>query len=415
MKQSNLLAKTKKTISKDISTISHKYLIKGDFIEQSISGVYRFLPLGFRVLKKIENIIREEMNNLGAQEILLPTLQDKRLWEETDRWDNIDPPLFKLKDRHNKQIALGPTHEEEMVDIARKRVKSYQDLPFALFQIQNKFRNEMRATAGLLRTREFIMKDLYDFQLDKRDSSDFYEKVKRAYFKIFKRCGLKVICVEASTGTIGGKLSHEFMVLSEIGEDKILLCKKCNYAVNTELVKNAKKCSHCRGLLETKESIELGHIFYLGTKYSKVMNLYYQDKDGKNKPVSMGCYGIGLGRLMAGIVEVHNDENGIIWPTEVAPFNVHLIIVENVGDVVKASKKLYKDLEEAGIEVLYDNREDKSAGEKFVDCDLIGIPVRIVISEKTLKKNSVELKERKNKKLKLVKINQLTKFLKDVK
>ncbi len=412
MKQSKLLAKTKKTISKDIAAISHKYLIQGDFIEQSISGVYRFLPLGFRVLKNIERVIREEMNNLGAQEIFLPTFQDKRLWEETDRWDNFDPPLFKLKDRHNKELALAPTHEEEMVDIARKRVESYQDLPFSLFQIQNKFRNEIRSTGGLLRTREFMMKDLYDFQLDKKGSFDFYKKVKKAYLKIFKRCGLKVVCVEASSGSIGGSLCHEFMLLSKIGEDKISVCKKCNYAANIEVVKDAKKCAHCRGLLETKESIELGHIFYLGTKYSKAMNLYYQDKNGKEKLVSMGCYGIGLGRLMAGIVETHNDKDGIIWPKEITPFDIHLIAVENINNVVKASNKLYKDLEEVGIEVLYDDRENRSAGEKFVDCDLIGIPTRIVVSEKTLKKNCVEIKKRKEKKIRLVKINKLIKCLK---
>ncbi len=415
MKQSNLLAKTKKTISKDISAISHKYLIKGDFIEQSISGVYRFLPLGFKVLKKIENIIREEMNNLGAQEILSPTLQDKRLWEETDRWDNMDPPLFKFKDRHNKEIALGSTHEEEMVDIARKRVKSYQDLPFSLFQIQNKFRNEMRATGGLLRTREFMMKDLYDFQLNKKASLDFYEKVRKAYFKIFKRCDLKPICVNASSGSMGGNLSNEFMALSKVGEDKILVCKKCNYAVNTELIKSAKKCSHCGGLLETKESIELGHIFFLGTKYSKDMGLTYQDKDGKEKFVSMGCYGIGLPRLMAVIVELHNDKKGIIWPEQVAPFSVHLIAIEDNKKVEKTAEKLYKNLQKEKVEVLYDNRRNKSAGEKFVDADLIGIPIRVIVSEKTLEKNSVEIKKRKEKKVKLVKINQLIKFLKDVK
>lgn len=411
MKQSKLLAKTKKKISKDIAAISHQYLIKADFIEQSISGVYRFLPLGFKVLKKIENIIREEMNYLGAQEILLPSLQNKKLWQETNRWDTIDPPLFKLKDRHKKELALGPTHEEEIVDMARKRVKSYQDLPFALFQIQNKFRNEMRATGGLLRTIEFMMKDLYDFQPDKKNSSIFYEKVKKAYFKIFKRCGLEVVCVEASSGTIGGKLSHEFMLLSEIGEDKILVCKKCSYAANIELLKGAKKCIHCGGLLETKKSIELGHIFYLGTKYSKVMNLSYQNKEGKDKPVSMGCYGIGFGRLMAGIVEVHHDENGIVWPKQVAPFDVHLIAVENIADVEKVSKKLYKDLQGAGIEVLYDDRENKSAGEKFVDCDLIGIPIRAVVSVKTLKKNCIEIKKRKERKISLVKINKLIKYL----
>jgi prolyl-tRNA synthetase len=411
MKQSNLLAKTKKTISKDIVAVSHKYLIKADFIEQSISGVYRFLPLGFKVLQKIKNIIREEMHNLGAQEVLLSALQDKKLWQETNRWDTIDPPLFKFKDRHKKELALGPTHEEEMVDVARKRVKSYQDLPFALFQIQNKFRNEMRATGGLLRTREFIMKDLYDFQPDKKSSIVFYEKVKKAYFRIFKRCGLKLICVEASSGTIGGKISNEFMLLSEIGEDRILVCKKCGYAVNTELVKNARKCPDCRGLLETKESIELGHVFFLGTKYSKKMGLTYKDKDGKEKFVSMGCYGIGLPRLMAAVVEVHNDKNGIVWPKEVAPFDVYLISVENIANVAKVSNKLYKDLLGAGIEVLYDDRENKSTGEKFVDCDLIGIPIRVVISEKTLKKNCAEIKKRKEKKIKLVKIDKLIKYL----
>jgi len=411
MRQSKLLAKTKKNISKDIVAVSHRYLIKADFIEQSISGVYRFLPLGFKVLQKIENIIREEMHNLGAQEILLPSLQDRKLWQETNRWDTIDPPLFKFKDRHKKELALGPTHEEEMVDIARKRVKSYQDLPFSLFQIQNKFRNEMRATGGLLRTREFIMKDLYDFQPDKKSSSIFYEKVKKAYFKIFERCGLKVVCVEASSGTIGGKLSHEFMLLSKTGEDKILVCKKCSYAVNTELLKDAKRCVRCKGLLEAKESIELGHVFFLGTKYSKAMNLYYQDKDGKKKPVSMGCYGIGLSRLMAGIIEAHHDESGIIWSKEIAPFDVHLVAVENVTNVAKASNKLHKDLFEAGIEVLYDDRENKSAGEKFVDCDLIGIPIRVVVSEKTLKKNCVEVKKREEKKVNLVKISKLIKYL----
>lgn len=411
MKQSNLLAKTKKTIAKDIVVTSHKHLIKADFIDQSISGVYRFLPLGFRVLKNIENIIREEMNALGAQEILLAAMQDKRLWEETDRWDHFDPPLFKFKDRHNKELALGPTHEEEMVDIARKRVKSYQDLPFSLFQIQNKFRNEMRATGGLLRTREFMMKDLYDFQLNEKASFAFYEKVRKAYSKIFKRCGLKSICVDASSGSMGGNLSNEFMVLSEFGEDRILVCSSCGYGRNVELGKKDKKCPTCKIVLNEKRSIEMGHIFFLGTKYSKDMGLTYQDKDGKEKLVSMGCYGIGLPRLMAVIVEAHNDKKGIIWPEQVAPFRAHLIEIEDNKKVEKTAQKLYKDLEKAKIEVLYDNRKNKSAGEKLVDADLIGIPTRVVISDKTLEENSVEIKKRKENRTKLVKINRLVKFL----
>jgi len=414
MKQSQLFCKTKKEVPKDVVEISHQYLVRGDFIEQTISGVYRFLPLGFRVYKKIEKIIREEMLNLGAQEVLLPALQDKKLWLETNRWQTIDPPLFKLLDRHQKETALGPTHEEEIVDMVRKRIKSYQDLPFSLFQIQNKFRNEMRASGGLLRQREFAMKDLYSFHSNKKDLINFYNKVKKSYFKIFKRCELKVQCVEASPGTIGGELSHEFMFVAESGEDRILICKKCGYGGNCEkLGEKIKKCPKCQGILEKKNSIEVGHIFYLGTKYSKVMSANFRDRDGKEKPILMGCYGIGLPRLMAAVVEVHHDEKGIIWPKEAAPFQIHLISLPKTspGRVDKVTEKLYRDFKKRNLEVLYDDRKDKSAGEKFADCDLIGIPVRIVVSERTLAKNSVEVKKRSEKKPKLVKINQLNSYI----
>jgi len=410
MKQSRLFCKTKKETPKDAEVISHKLLVKGDFIEQTISGVYRFLPLGLKVLKKIEKIIREEMWDLGAQEVLLPTLQDKKLWLETNRWQTIDPPLFKLLDRHQKEIALGPTHEEEMVDIARKRVKSYQDLPFSLFQIQNKFRNEMRASGGLLRQREFLMKDLYSFYSNEEEAREFYERVKKAYFKIFRRCALQTILVEASSGTIGGKLSHEFQVEAEVGEDRILICSKCGYGANIEKIGEIKKCPECRGILEKKNSIEVGHIFYLGTKYSKAMSADFKDRDGKEKPILMGCYGIGLPRLMATIVEIHHDEKGMIWPKEVAPFQLHLIRIENSRPVKLAAEKLYNDLTKENIEVLYDDRLDKSAGEKFADCDLIGVPRRLVISERTLKQNCAELKNRGAKKTKLIKINEVKKY-----
>ena len=410
MRQSQLFCKTKKETPKDAEVISHKLLVKGDFIEQTISGVYRFLPLGLKVLKKIEKIIREEMWDLGAQEVLLPTLQDKKLWLETNRWQTIDPPLFKLLDRHQKEIALGPTHEEEMVDIARKRVKSYQDLPFSLFQIQNKFRNEMRASGGLLRQREFLMKDLYSFYSNEEEAREFYERVKKAYFKIFRRCALQTILVEASSGTIGGKLSHEFQVEAEVGEDRILICSKCGYGANIEKIGEIKKCPECRGILEKKNSIEVGHIFYLGTKYSKAMSADFKDRDGKEKPILMGCYGIGLPRLMATIVEIHHDEKGMIWPKEVAPFQLHLIRIENSRPVKLAAEKLYNDLTKENIEVLYDDRLDKSAGEKFADCDLIGIPMRLVISERTLKQNCAELKRRSAKKTKLIKINEVKKY-----
>lgn len=367
MRQSQLFYKTKKETPKSAEVASHKLLIRGDFIEQSFSGVYRFLPLGVMVLRKIEGIIRKEMFGLGAQEVIMPVLQNKSLWLKTKRWDKIDPPLFKFKDRHKKEIALGPTHEEEITDIFSHRIK----LPLAVFQIQTKFRNEMRSTGGLLRTREFLMKDLYSFHSSKKDLENFYEKAKKAYFEIFKKCGLKALCIEADPGTIGGDSSHEFMVVSPAGEDKV----------------------------KGKNAIEIGHIFNLGTKYSKAMNLPEQ--------VMMGCYGIGLPRLMATIVEENHDLRGIIWPKEVSPFDVHLIELDKTG---KTAKKIYDDLQKQGIEVLYDDR-DKSAGEKFAEADLIGIPLRMVVSKKTLANNSVELKKRSESKLNLVKISQVSKYV----
>jgi prolyl-tRNA synthetase len=410
MLQSKLFCKAKKTAPKDAEAISHQYLARADFIEQSMSGVYRFLPLGFRVLKKIEEIIREEMIELGAQELYLPAFQNKNLWLETKRWETIDPPLFKIKDRHQKETALGSTHEEEITDIFRKRIKSYQDFPLYLFQIQNKFRNEMRFSGGLMRVREFLMKDLYSFHASEGDLINFYEKVKKSYFKIFKKCGLNPICVEASSGTIGGDMSHEFMVPSSIGEDRILLCKKCGFAANIEKTGEIKDCPKCKNQLEKISCIEIGHIFNLGTKYTKAMNAEYLDKEGKSHFPLMGCYGIGLHRLVATIVEASHDEKGIIWPEQVAPFDVHLIQVENSLKVRKSAEGIYRDLQKKGIEVLYDDRA-KSAGEKFAEADLIGLPVRIIVSERTLKNNCAEVKKRNKKEAKMIKIKDLAKFL----
>jgi len=406
MKQSQLFCKTKKEAPKDAEVVSHKFLVRGDFIEQTISGVYRFLPLGLKVLDKIENIIDAEMLNLGAQKLYLPALQNKNLWLETGRWNTIDPPLFKIKDRHQKETALGSTHEEEITDIIRHRVKSFQDLPFYLYQIQDKFRNEMRSTGGLLRTREFLMKDLYSFHRNEKDLINFYEKVRNSYFRIFKKCGLKAVCVEASSGTIGGEASQEFMIVAQSGEDRILLCKKCGCGANVEKVGEIKKCFKCKGDISQLRSVEVGHIFNLGTKYSKIMGANFIDEDGTKKPIVMGCYGIGLPRLMATIVEVNHDERGIIWPKEVTPFDAHLILIENSNKVKKVAEKLYLDLQKKKVEVLYDDRE-KSAGEKFADADLIGIPYRIVVSDKTLEKNCAEIKKRDKNAFELVKIKKL--------
>lgn len=407
MRQSQLFAKIKKEPPKEAESISHKLLARADFIDQLASGIYSFLPLGQRVYQKIENIIREEMVALGGKEVSLPSLIPRSLWQETGRWTSIDPPLFKVKDRHGREFGLGSTHEEVITHHVRQRIKSYKELPLFLFQIQDKFRNEQRPTGGLLRVREFIMKDLYSFHATKEEAIKFYGKIKKSYFRIFKRCGLKPVCVEADPGTIGGELSHEFMVLSETGEDKVLICQKCQFAANVEKFKNIKSCPKCKAPLKEFSAIESGHAFYLGQKYSKTMGANFVDKKGKSQPIIMGCYGIGLGRLMATIVEIHHDEKGIIWPKQVSPFDIHLV---DLGQK-KVSEKVYRDLQKLGLEVLYDDREDKTAGEKFAEADLIGIPYRIVVSERTIKKDSVEIKERKKKETKLVKINRLPQFL----
>ena len=398
MHQSKFFAKTLRQAPKNAEAISHKLLVKAGFIEQAVAGVYSFLPLGFRVLQKLENIIRENINKINGQEIFLPSIQPKNLWQETKRWDNIDPPLFKFQDRHKKDLCLGPTHEEIIVDIVRTRIQSYKDLPFALYQIQNKFRNEMRATGGLLRVREFIMKDLYSFHANQDDFNNYYNQVLQIYHKIFEQCGVKAVLTEADSGTIGGKESHEFMALSKTGEDNILICEKCNWAINTELGNTTQKCQLCNSKLEKHKAIEVGHCFKLGTKYSKAMQANFINAKGAVKPIIMGCYGIGLGRLMATIIEINHDDSGIVWPKSIAPFDIHLIALTNADKIYKILSKKF--------DVLYDDR-DESPGVKFTDADLIGIPIRIVVSEKTLAQNSAEIKLRNQNKLELVKIENL--------
>jgi prolyl-tRNA synthetase len=403
MYYSKLFGKTLKKPPKGAEAISHQYLAKGGFIDQLSAGIYSFLPLGWRVHRKIENIIREEMNKINGQEIFLPTLQPKSLWQESKRWDNMDPPLFVLKDRHQKEYALGSTHEEVITDLVRRFVKSYKDLPIYLYQIQNKFRNETRSTGGLLRVREFMMKDLYSFHTDRKDLDNYYEKVLDAYKKIFTRCGFVVKVVEASSGSIGGDISHEFMMLCSTGEDKILYCPQCDFATSKEAL---DKCPHCQSKLQSGRAIENGHVFKLGNKYSQSMGAYFIDGKGEKKLIWMGCYGIGLGRLMASMVEANHDEQGIIWPQTVSPFDVHLI---DLAKDKKQAEKVYEELEKKNVEVLYDDRDDVSAGVKFADADLIGIPFRLVVSEKTGEK--IEYKERNSQKTELLSLEQVIKKL----
>lgn len=405
MRYSKLFGKTLRKVPKGVEAVSHKLLVKGGFVDQLAAGIYSFLPLGLKVHRKIEEIIREEMDVIGAQEIFLPTLQPKELWQRSDRWEHMEPPLFKLKDRHKKEFALGPTHEEVMTDLAARFIKSYKDLPLFLYQIQNKFRNEVRSTSGLLRVREFVMKDLYSFHTNDKDLDDYYPQVVEAYKKIFIRCGFVTKIVEAAVGTIGGDVSHEFMMLCKTGEDTIWFCQKCDFATSKE---KPKKCPKCKGKIEKGQSIENGHVFKLGIKYSESLGAYFTDQDGSKKPIVMGCYGIGIGRLMATIVEAHHDERGIIWPKSVAPYAAHLVCLEQ--KLKKFTDGLYDRLCKEGVEVLYDDRDGVSAGVKFADADLIGIPVRLIVSEKTGEK--VEWKRRDSEKKELVEVEEVVRRFK---
>jgi len=307
---------------------------------------------------------------------------------------------------------LGWTHEEIITPLIQKFVKSYKDLPVFVYQIQNKFRDELRSKSGLLRGVEFMMKDLYSFHRDVKDLDSYYDKVIKAYFQILKRCGLdkKTFLTFASGGAFS-KYSHEFQTISPSGEDEIYFCKKCKLAVNKEIISEENyQCPKCKSKdLKVEKAIEVGNIFKLGERFSKAFDFYFKDKDDKEKLVQMGCYGMGPSRVMGTIAEIYYDERGVVWPKEVAPFQVHLIKIENNQKVVKEAEKLYKDLEKKGVEILYDDRIDKTAGEKFADADLIGIPLRLVVSERTLVKKSVEVKKRGEKETKLIKINSLMK------
>jgi len=414
MLQSQLFIKTTKEFSKEEISKSAQLLIKAGFIDKLGAGIYTFLPLGFKVLDKIEKIISEEMENISGQKILMPGLIPKGNWGTTGRWENFDA-LFKLKGKGNFEYGLGATHEEVVVPLAKKYISSYRDLPFAVFQIQNKFRDELRTKSGILRTREFLMKDLYSFHSSEKDLDYYYEKAKRAYIKIFKK--VKIADKTYLTLALGGtfsKFSHEFQTIASIGEDTIYICPKCKVALNEELVEKTAKCWKCGQILSRKEkSIEVGNIFKLGDKYAQPFDLRFTDKDGKKKLVIMGCYGIGLPRLMGTIVEVFHDDKGIIWPESVAPFKFHLIQIENNQKVKKAAQKIYQTLQKEKQEVIYDDRQDKTVGEKFADCDLIGIPYRLVISEKTLKNDCFEIKERDKAKTKLVKVQKISQIFND--
>lgn len=405
MRQSALFTKSRKEAPKDEVAKNAELLIRAGFINKEMAGAYSYLPLGLRTLNKIVEIIREEMNSLGGQELFMTALQDKSVWEKTDRWaDEKVDNWFKTKLKSGSDLGLGFTHEEPITAMMKNHLNSFRDLPASVYQFQTKFRNEARAKSGILRGREFLMKDLYSFSKDEKEHNEFYEKVKTAYSRIFQKVGLgdETYVTFASGGSFS-KYSHEFQTLTSAGEDNIHVCHSCRIAVNEEIIKDQPTCPNCQSdKLEVKKAVEVGNIFSLGDRFSKALDLMYLDQDGVKKPVIMGSYGIGPGRVMGTIVEVNSDKDGIVWPKAVAPFQVHLISLDGgKADVKAQAEKIYQALLASQTEVLFDDR-DLRAGEKFAEADLLGLPLRVVVSEKSLKAGGVEVKERKGGAVRIV-------------
>lgn len=415
MRQSLLFTKTRKDAPKDEISKNAQLLIKAGFIHKEMAGVYSYLPLGLRVMNKIVEIIRDEMNKIGGQELSLASLQDKKTWEATGRWDDaVVDNWFKTKLKNENELGLAFTHEEPLTKLMTDYIRSFRDLPVFAYQFQTKFRNEIRAKSGIMRTREFLMKDLYSFSRDENEHANFYEKAKQAYVNIFNRVGLgdRTYVTFASGGSFS-KYSHEFQTITDAGEDSIFVDENKKIAINKEVLNDEvlADLNIKRDELVEKKAVEVGNIFSLGTKFSSAFELNYSDDTGQKMPVIMGSYGIGPGRLLGTIAEILSDEKGLVWPELVAPFSIHLILLGE-GEVKKEGDKIYEQLSASGVETLYDDR-DMRAGEKFADSDLIGIPTRVVVSEKTLQANSVEIKYRSTDKIEIVGITDfLKKFLK---
>ncbi len=405
MKQSQLFVKTLKESPQGEESLNAKLLIRGGFVHKVMAGVYAFLPLGLRVIKKIENIIREEMELVGGQELLMSSLQSKTSWETTDRFNNLDV-LFRFTSYYSgNDYVLGPTHEEEVVPILKQHISSYRDLPVYVFQFQNKFRDEKRAKSGVLRGREFFMKDFYSFHADEADLDNFYDKMTDTYNRVFKAVGIqnKTYLTFASGGSFS-KYSHEFQTITSAGEDIIHICEKCAIAINDEILEDmSRSCPKCASKeLKQERAIEVGNIFKLKDKFSVPFELKFKNENGEEHNVLMGCYGIGINRLMGTIVETSYDDKGIIWPASVAPFRFHLL-EQNSGEAKEIYEKLIKD----GQEVLYDDR-DISLGEKFADADLMGIPTRLLISSRTGGK--IEIKNRNEHKTEIINYENIPKL-----
>ncbi|MFK7695977.1 proline--tRNA ligase [Paenibacillus sp. HJGM_3] len=389
MRQKTWFMPIQREVPAEAEAASHRLLLRAGFIRQLAAGVYTYLPMGRRVLRKLETIIREELDRIGAQELLMPALQPAELWEQSGRLELYGPELIRLQDRHGRAFALGPTHEEIVTALAGAELRSYRRLPLLVYQIQTKFRDEPRPRFGLLRGREFLMKDAYSFHAEADTLHETYEHVRQAYGSIFTRVGLRFRAIEADNGAIGGEGgSHEFVALADIGEDTVVTCSECDYAANLEKlameqerdVQAGDPCPRCTGRLQFSNGIEIAHVFKLGTRYSEPLQARVADASGVERPHLMGCYGIGVSRLLATIVEQHHDADGIVWPAGVAPYHVHLVPLQTKpgADAWELAHTLYERLQAAGVEVLLDDREERP-GVKLKDADLIGLPVRIVI------------------------------------
>ena len=401
---SKVFLPTLKDTPQDAEVISHQLMLRSGMIRRVTSGIYTWLPIGLKVLRKVENIVREEMDASGAQEVLMPMVQPKELWEETQRWEKMGPELLRIQDRHERDFCLGPTHEEVITDLIRNNVKSYKELPLNLYQIQTKFRDQVRPRYGVMRGREFLMKDSYSFNLDEDSLNESYVLMKEAYKKILDRLGLQFKIVKADSGAIGGDASEEFHVLAENGEDTIAISDSSDFAINTELLLEegedieslqGKPSPDGEGIIEIKKGIEVGHIFQLGKVYTDAMKANVLDNEGKAQNLYMGCYGIGVSRLVAAAIEQNNDDKGIIWPEAMTPFEVNIIAIGFDKDekIAKASTELYSKLSSMGYEVMLDDRKD-GYGIKMKDAELIGVPINVIIGKQYLQNGEIELKHR---------------------
>ncbi|MBU1945801.1 MAG: hypothetical protein KKC54_02435 [Nanoarchaeota archaeon] len=414
LRYSTSFSRASKESPKEVSSESHELLTRAGYIRQEMAGVFSLLPLGVKVLKNIETVIRDEMDSIGGQEVLMPALEPKQNWVTTGRWDTVDI-LFKVNSRYgNREYVLGPTHEEIVTPLVKSRVKSYKDLPLAVYQIQTKFRDELRAKSGIIRGREFGMKDMYSFHVSHESLVTFYEQAKEAYLRVFSRCGITAKVTEASGGDFTKKISHEFMALSDAGEDTIIYCDSCAFAQNTGISKHkdADACPSCSHNLRIGKAIEIGNIFDLGTKFSEAFDFTFTDKDSTRKLVYMGCYGIGTTRLIGAIVEAHNDGEGIIWPYEVAPYSCHLVGLNlEESEIKERAEEVLQEIVKSGLSVLFDDRPNVGAGDKFAVADLIGIPIRITIGRKTFTEGEVEIKRREDSAVIKVTISELSRRL----